>query len=63
MGIEWISGWARRYAVTPEKLAKNELSDARLSLFQSERQLLEAEMRVDYRVCIFCHPISEKRRD
>jgi len=48
MGIEWISGWARKYAVTPEKLAGNELRDTRLSLFQSERQLLEAEMRVDY---------------
>ncbi|SFH67004.1 hypothetical protein SAMN04515618_101619 [Collimonas sp. OK307] len=48
MGIEWFNGWTRRYAVTPEKLAKNELSDARLSLFQSERLLLEAGMRVDY---------------
>lgn len=48
MGMEWLSRWVGKYAVTPEKLAANELRDTRLSLFQSERQLLEAEMRVDY---------------
>ncbi|SDX09612.1 hypothetical protein SAMN04515617_101143 [Collimonas sp. OK242] len=60
MGIEWFNGWARRYAVTPEKLAKNELNDARLSLFQSERQLLEAGMRVDYHrsILVFLETIS-----
>ncbi|MFJ2987203.1 hypothetical protein ACIPF8_05015 [Collimonas sp. NPDC087041] len=44
----WLSRLAERYALTPEKLAGNELRDTRLSLFQAERQLLEAEMRVDY---------------
>ena len=44
----WINRLATKYIVTPEKLAENELRDTRLALYQSERQLLEAEMRVDY---------------
>ena len=60
MGIEWFNGWAGRYAVTPEKLAQKELSDARLSLFQSERLLLEAGMRVDYHrnILVFLEAIA-----
>jgi hypothetical protein len=60
MGIEWFYGWVGRCAATPEKLAKNELSDARLSLFQSERQLLEAGMRVDYHrnILVFLEAIA-----
>src|ERR1700704_5201874 len=44
----WINRLATKYILTPEKLAENELRDTRLALYQSERQLLEAEMRVDY---------------
>ena len=33
---------------TPEKLAEKELQDMRLTLFQAERRLLEAQMQVDY---------------
>lgn len=48
MGMEWLNGWARKYAATPEKLAAGELRNARLSLFEAERLLLEAGLRVDY---------------
>jgi len=60
MGMEWMSGWAKKYAATPEKLAEGELRDARLSLFQAERQLLESEMRVDYyrSVLVFLEAIA-----
>lgn len=44
----WMNRLATKYILTPEKLAENELRDTRLALYQSERQLLEAEMRVDY---------------
>ncbi|HWW04745.1 hypothetical protein [Collimonas sp.] len=44
----WLNRLATKYILTPEKLAENELRDTRLALYQSERQLLEAEMRVDY---------------
>jgi hypothetical protein len=44
----WFNKLAAKYILTPEKLAENELRDTRLALYQSERQLLEAEMRVDY---------------
>jgi hypothetical protein len=44
----WLNRLAIKYIQTPEKLAENELRDTRLALYQSERQLLEAEMRVDY---------------
>lgn len=33
---------------TPEKIAEKELQDMRLTLFQAERRLLEAQMQVDY---------------
>ncbi|GAA0843336.1 MAG: hypothetical protein CL858_10445 [Cupriavidus sp.] len=33
---------------TPEKIAEKELHDMRLTLFQAERRLLEAQMQVDY---------------
>lgn len=33
---------------TPEKLAERELQNMRLSLFQAERHLVEAQMQVDY---------------
>ncbi|MQR01266.1 hypothetical protein [Glaciimonas soli] len=46
--MTWLNKFAMKYVLTPEKLADRELSDARLALFQAERQLLEAEMRVDY---------------
>ncbi|MDB5768987.1 MAG: hypothetical protein JWQ61_3801 [Collimonas fungivorans] len=60
MGMQWMNGWARKYAVTPEKLAAGELRDARLSLFQAERLLLEAGMRVDYHrsVLVFLEAIA-----
>ncbi|SDY45106.1 hypothetical protein SAMN04515617_114142 [Collimonas sp. OK242] len=44
----WFNKLATKYILTPEKMAENELRDTRLGLYQSERQLLEAEMRVDY---------------
>ncbi|MGB7193217.1 hypothetical protein [Collimonas pratensis] len=44
----WLNRLATKYILTPEKLAENELRDTRLALYQAERQLLEAEMRVDY---------------
>ena len=43
-----LNKFSMKYVLTPEKLAGNEVRDARLALYQSERQLLEAEMRVDY---------------
>lgn len=33
---------------TPEKIAEKELQDMRLTLFQAERRLLEAQMQVEY---------------
>ncbi|WER48580.1 hypothetical protein CupriaWKF_27775 [Cupriavidus sp. WKF15] len=33
---------------TPEKIAERELQDMRLTLFQAERRLLEAQMQVAY---------------
>ncbi|MGO4327704.1 hypothetical protein AB4Z48_25740 [Cupriavidus sp. 2TAF22] len=33
---------------TPEKIAARELQQMRLTLFQAERRLLEAQMQVDY---------------
>ncbi|MCY1337373.1 hypothetical protein D9M68_510470 [compost metagenome] len=33
---------------TPEKIAERELQDMRLTLFQAERKLLEAQMQVAY---------------
>ncbi len=33
---------------TPEKIAEKELQDMRLTLFQAERRLLEAQMQVDF---------------
>lgn len=56
----WLNRLAVKYILTPEKLAENELRDARLALFQAERQLLEAEMGVDYRrnVLAFLEAIS-----
>lgn len=33
---------------TPEKLAERELQNMRLTLFQAERHLVEAQMQVDY---------------
>ncbi|MDF3835841.1 hypothetical protein P3W85_23230 [Cupriavidus basilensis] len=33
---------------TPEKIAERELQQMRLTLFQAERRLLEAQMQVDY---------------
>ncbi|AOY96630.1 hypothetical protein BKK79_34480 [Cupriavidus sp. USMAA2-4] len=33
---------------TPEKIAARELENMRLTLFQAERRLLEAQMQVDY---------------
>ncbi|WP_454766224.1 hypothetical protein [Cupriavidus campinensis] len=33
---------------TPERIAEKELQDMRLTLFQAERRLLEAQMQVDY---------------
>jgi hypothetical protein len=44
----WFNKLVTKYILTPEKMAENELRDTRLGLYQSERQLLEAEMRVDY---------------
>ncbi|PFH10994.1 hypothetical protein BCF11_3432 [Collimonas sp. PA-H2] len=44
----WFNKLAIKYILTPEKLAESEFRDTRLALYQSERQLLEAEMRVDY---------------
>ncbi|AKJ68701.1 hypothetical protein PATSB16_28010 [Pandoraea thiooxydans] len=32
----------------PEKLAEKELQEMRLTLFQAERRLLEAQLQVDY---------------
>lgn len=60
MGMEWLDGLVRRHILTPEKIAGNEMRDTRLLLFQAERQLLEAEMRVDYHrnVLIFLEAIS-----
>jgi hypothetical protein len=60
MGMGWLDGLLRRYILTPEKIAGNEVQDTRLLLFQAERQLLEAEMRVDYHrnVLIFLEAIS-----
>ena len=60
MGIEWLGSLVRRHILTPEKIAENEKQDTRLLLFQAERQLLEAEMRVDYHrnVLIFLEAIS-----
>ncbi|WP_061533862.1 hypothetical protein [Collimonas arenae] len=56
----WLNRLATKYILTPEKLAENELRDTRLALFQAERQLLEAEMRVDYHrnVLAFLEAIS-----
>lgn len=33
---------------TPEKIASRELQNMRLTLFQAERRLMEAQMQVDY---------------
>jgi len=33
---------------TPERIAARELENMRLTLFQAERRLLEAQMQVDY---------------
>lgn len=60
MGMEWLDGLVRRHILTPERIAENEMRDTRLLLFQAERQLLEAEMRVGYHrnVLIFLEAIS-----
>lgn len=46
--MNWLNRLAMKCVLTPEKLAERELGDARLALFQAERQLLEAQMRIDY---------------
>ncbi|AMP02390.1 hypothetical protein CAter10_5036 [Collimonas arenae] len=58
--MSWLNRLAMKYVLTPEKVADRELGDARLALFQAERQLLEAEMRVDYHrnVLAFLEAIS-----
>lgn len=58
--MSWLNRLAMKYVLTPEKLADREIGDARLALFQAERQLLESEMRVDYHrnVLAFLEAIS-----
>ncbi|WP_321856719.1 hypothetical protein [Paraburkholderia tropica] len=46
--LRWILTWAARHAPTPQKLAERSLSELRMSLFQAEQRVLDAQFQANY---------------
>lgn len=46
--LQWILTWCSRHAPTPQKQAERALSDLRMSLFQAEQRVLDAQFQASY---------------
>ncbi|MGU8080637.1 hypothetical protein [Burkholderia pyrrocinia] len=46
--VNWISRWAMRHALTPEKTAASMLVTTRMELFAAEQRVIDAKLRASY---------------
>jgi len=46
--LQWILTWCSRHAPTPQKQAERALNELRMSLFQAEQRVLDAQFQASY---------------
>ncbi|MEK6383076.1 MAG: hypothetical protein V4797_00580 [Paraburkholderia tropica] len=46
--LRWITNFASRHAITPERQAERSLGELRMALFEAEERVLTAQMHAAY---------------